>query len=82
MVIPVETTGDILNLVLAGGFFLITLFLLPVLFRLFRLLGVAREVAEDIRGITDLIEGYLWQPVRLFMTIVEMVKGFFGKKKK
>jgi hypothetical protein len=81
MVIPLETTGDILNLVLALGFFLITLFLLPVLFRLFRLLGVAREIAENIRGIVDLVEGYLWQPVRLVTGVIDKVKRFFGKKK-
>ena len=77
--IPIENTGDILNLSLAGGFLIITFFLVLVLIRAFRFLGTVQDVAENISEIVELVSDYLWKPFNSFAKIIQKIKSFFKK---
>lgn len=75
--IPVETTGDFLDLALsalAGIFVIVGLVLVLVLVRVFKILGYVREITESISEIVELVNHYLWKPVQFFNNIAQKIR--------
>ncbi|MCT4592408.1 MAG: hypothetical protein N4A36_03460 [Candidatus Gracilibacteria bacterium] len=79
--IPIETTKDLLNLSLSGGFLLIVLFLCLVLIRLYVVLGNLANITESIAEITDVIRHYVWKPIELINTLISKITSLFNKRR-
>lgn len=77
--IPIETTGDILQLVSAGVILGVGLILILVLVRLFKILGYVKEITENVSEIIELINHYLWKPVQFFNKIAQKIRKLFKK---
>lgn len=77
---------SILYLSLAFMLVGITIFIIPVLIRLAGTLKNVNRITADIGDTVELVQGYLWQPARLaismkagILNLVEMAKGFLKK---
>jgi hypothetical protein len=57
---------------------LLVLFLLVMLWHVIHLLSDVRQVTSKARDTIDLVNHYLWQPLKVLMMIMEKAKGFYG----
>ncbi|MFH1012730.1 MAG: hypothetical protein V1760_03205 [Candidatus Peregrinibacteria bacterium] len=71
-----QTPQDILYFVLTICVALLTFFLLLALFHLIRILSNTRKVTEKAKDTIDLLNHYLWQPIKIMMMIVEKGKEY------
>jgi ABC-type multidrug transport system fused ATPase/permease subunit len=71
-----QTPLDILYFVLTIVVALLGLFLILALFHLIRILSNIRTVSEKAKDTVDLVNHYLWQPIKILMTIIERGKEY------
>lgn len=66
-----QTPVDILYFVLSVCVALLTLFLVLALYNLIRIFGNVRHITEKTQDTLDLVNHYLWQPIKILMMIIE-----------
>ena len=76
-----QTPVDILYFVLTICVGLLTLFLLMALYHFIRILSNTRRITDKARDTMDLINHYLWQPIKIMMMIYEKGKEYAAKRK-
>ena len=72
----------ILYLVLSLGFGLLVIFLVVAIYHLICILRNARKVSERAKDTVDLVNHYLWQPIKIMMMILEKGKEVAAKTRK
>ena len=77
-----KTPVDILYFVLTIGAGLVALFLVIALYYLIRVLSDVHSVTDKVKDTVDLVNHYLWQPIKIFMTLVEKGKEYAAKRAK
>ncbi len=77
-----STPLDILYLVLSIGGGLLLLFLVIAVYHLVKILRNINKVTSKAKDTVDLINHYLWQPIKIAMMIIEKGKGMAAKKTK
>ncbi len=77
-----QTPLDILYLVLSVGGGLLLLFLVIAVYNLVKILRNINKVTSKAKDTVDLINHYLWQPIKIAMMIIEKGKGMAAKKAK
>jgi hypothetical protein len=75
-----STSLDILYLVLSIGFGLLVLFLIIALYYLIKILRDIDKVTDKAQDTIDLINHYLWQPIKIMMMIMEKGKEFAAQQ--
>ncbi len=75
-----DTPLNILYLVLTVGFGLLVIFLLFALWHLIRILRDVNKISEKTKDTVTLINHYLWQPLKLMMTIMDKAKDIAEKR--
>lgn len=75
-----STPLDILYLVLSIGIALLVLFLVIALYHLIKILSNVNKVTSKAKDTMDLINHYLWQPIKIAMMIIEKSKKYGAKK--
>ena len=69
-----QTPLDFLYLVLSVSIGLFTLFLIIALFHLIGILSNVKKVSARAKDTVDLINHYLWQPIKIAMMLFEKGK--------
>jgi transcriptional regulator len=69
-----HTPSDYLYLVSSVSIGLVALFLVITLFNLIMILRNARKVSEKAKDTIDLVNHYLWQPIKIMLMIIERMK--------
>ena len=77
-----QTPLDILYLVLSIGGGLLLLFLVIAVYHLVKILRNINKVTSKAKDTVDLINHYLWQPIKIAMMIIEKGKKVAAKKSK
>jgi hypothetical protein len=77
-----STPLNILYLVLSIGGGLLLLFLIIALFHLIKILRNINKVTSKAKDTVDLINHYLWQPIKIMMMIMDKGKEFAAKQAK
>ena len=77
-----KTPADILYLVLTIGIGLVALFLVVALYYLIRVLSDVHSVTDKVKDTLDLVNHYLWQPIKIFMMLIEKGKEYAAKRAK
>jgi len=77
-----NTPLAILYLVLSIGFGLLVLFLIVAIYHLICILRNIRKVSEKAQNTIDLVNHYLWQPIKIMMMILEKGKEVASKARK
>ena len=79
-----KTPIDILYLILSISVGLLTLFLVVAIYRLIRMLGNINSVTDKVKDTVDLVNHYMWQPIKIMMMLIEKGKEFAaaGKHKR
>ena len=77
-----STPLDILYLVLSVGGGLLLLLLVIAVYNLVKILRNVNKVTSKAKDTIDLINHYLWQPIKIAMMIIEKGKGMAAKKSK
>lgn len=70
---------DILYLVLSVGGGLLLLMLVIAVYHLISILSNVKKVTAKAKDTVDLLNHYLWQPIKIMMMILEKAKGFTDK---
>ena len=73
---------NILYLVLSIGFGLLVIFLVFAIYNLICILKNVRKVSERAKDTVDLVNHYLWQPIKIMMMILEKGKEVAAKTRK
>ena len=76
-----QTSSDILYLILTIGIALVSIFLVVAIYHVIRILSNVRRVTERAKDTVDLINHYLWQPIKIMMSIMEKGKEYTKRKK-
>lgn len=77
-----STPLNILYLVLSIGGGLLFLFLIITLYHLIKILRDINRVTNKAKDTIDLVNHYLWQPIKIMMMIMDKAKEFAAKKAK
>jgi len=77
-----STPLDILYLALTIVVSLLGLFLVIAVFHIVRILGNIHKVSSKAKDTMDLLNHYLWQPIKIAMMILEKMKTATGKSSK
>ncbi len=75
-----KTPLDILYLVLSVGGGLLLLVLIIAIFHLIGILSNVKKVTRKAKDTVDLVNHYLWQPIKMMMTIMEKGKTYAAKQ--
>lgn len=75
------TFPELLDLLIQIGTFFLVLVLTFVGIRVFRLLGIVKDIAESVSDITQTVNLVLYQPLRFFSMISDKLNLFFKKKR-
>ncbi len=75
-----KTPLDILYLVLSIGGGLLLLALIIATFHLIGILSNVKKVTRKAKDTVDLVNHYLWQPIKMMMRIMEKSKRYAEKK--
>ncbi len=75
-----KTPLDILYLVLSVGGGLLLLVLVIAVFHLIGILSNVKKVTRKAKDTVDLVNHYLWQPIKMMMTIMEKGKSYAAKQ--
>jgi len=70
-----STPLDILYLVLSIAIGLLAIFLIVSLYHLIKILSNVNKVTAKARDTMDLINHYLWQPIKIALMIIEKSKA-------
>lgn len=77
-----QTPLDILYLALSVAAVLIAIFLVMALYQLFRLLKNVNDLSEKAKDTVDLMNHYLWQPIKFMMMVMDKGKEMASKSTK
>lgn len=77
-----NTPSAILYLILSIGIALLIIFLLIALFNLIGILMDVKKVTNKAKDTVDLVNHYLWQPIKIMLMILEKGKEFSAHAKK
>ncbi len=77
-----DTPLEILYFVLSIGGGLLLLFLIIAVFHLIGILSNVKKVTSKAKDTVDLLNHYLWQPIKIIMMILEKAKGVAEKASK
>lgn len=77
-----STPLDILYLVLSIGIAFLALFLVLTLYHVIKILSNVHKVTSKAKDTMDLINHYLWQPIKIAMMIIEKSKTIARKTTK
>lgn len=77
-----NTPLEILYLVLTIAIGLLAIFLVIALYHAIKILSNVNKVTSKAKDTMDLINHYLWQPIKIAMTIIEKSKACARKRKK
>jgi hypothetical protein len=77
-----QTPLEILYLVLSVSIALLVLFLVIALFHLIGILSNVKKVTRKAKDTVDLVNHYLWQPIKVMMTVMEKGKQYAAKQAK
>jgi hypothetical protein len=77
-----STPLDILYLVLSIAIGLLALFLVVALYHLIRIFANVNKVTSKAKDTMDLVNHYLWQPIKIALMIIEKSKQCCKKSKK
>ncbi|MBN2306530.1 hypothetical protein JXD20_00940 [Candidatus Peregrinibacteria bacterium] len=77
-----STPLDILYLILSIAIGLLALFLIIALYHLIRILSNVNKVTSKAKDTMDLINHYLWQPIKIAMMIIEKSKEVARKSRR
>jgi hypothetical protein len=69
-----KTPADILYLISTISISLVALFLVIALWNLICILRNARLVSEKAKDTIDLVNHYLWQPIKIMLMLIERLK--------
>ena len=75
-----KTPIDILYLVLSIGGGLLLLLLIVAVFHLIGILSNVKKVTRKAKDTVDLVNHYLWQPIKIMMMVLEKAKGVAAKR--
>jgi len=73
---------NILYLVLSIGFGLLVIFLIVAIYNIICILRDVRKVTERAKDTVDLVNHYLWQPIKIMMMILEKGKDIAARTRK
>jgi hypothetical protein len=76
-----QTPLDILYLILSISVGLVTLFLLLALGHFIGILRNVNKVTAKAKDTIDLLNHYLWQPIKIILMILEKAKEMAAKKR-
>ncbi len=77
-----STPLDVLYLVLSIGGGLLLLFLVIAIFHLIRILRDVNKVTNKAKDTIDLVNHYLWQPIKIMLMVMDKSKEFAAKQAK
>jgi hypothetical protein len=77
-----NTPLNIMYLVLSVGFGLLVIFLIISLVYLIRILRDVNKITDKTKDTLNLVNHYLWQPIKIMMMILEKTKDFTEKRAK
>ena len=77
-----STPLDILYLVLTIAIALLAIFLVLALFHFIKILSNVNKVTSKAKDTVDLVNHYLWQPIKIAMMLIEKGKKCCGHKGK
>lgn len=77
-----QTPVDVLYFVLTICIGVLSFFLLIVLLHLIGFFSNLRHITSKAKDTVDLVNHYLWQPIKIMMTLVEKGKEYTAKRKK
>lgn len=77
-----KTPLDILYLVLSIGGGLLLLLLIVAVFHLIGILSNVKKVTRKAKDTVDLVNHYLWQPIKIMLMVLEKAKGVAAKQAK
>ena len=77
-----DTPLEVLYLVLSIGGGLLLLLLVIAVFHLISILSNVKKVTSKAKDTVDLLNHYLWQPIKIMMMVLEKVKGVAEKTHK
>lgn len=77
-----STPLDYLYLVLSVAIGLLAIFLIIALYHLIKILANVNKVTSKAKDTMDLINHYLWQPIKIAMMIIEKSKTYARKSRK
>lgn len=75
-----DTPLEVLYLVLSIGVILLVAFLILALFHLIGILRNVKKVTVKARDTVDLVNHYLWQPIKIMLMVIEKVKKAANKR--
>ena len=70
-----QTPLDILYLILSMSIGFITLLFILILYKFLRILGNVQKVTTKAKDTMDLLNHYLWQPIKFIMIFMEKIKS-------
>jgi hypothetical protein len=76
------TSLDVLYLVLSIGLGLLLLVLVIAIIQIIRILSDVNQVSTKAKDTMDLVNHYLWQPIKIAMQVMEKSKMVARKMKK
>ncbi|MBN1258688.1 hypothetical protein JXA05_02935 [Candidatus Peregrinibacteria bacterium] len=77
-----QTPVDYLYLVLSTCIGLLTLFLVIAVYRLIRIFGNVNAITEKAKDTVDLVNHYMWQPIKIALMLIEKGKEFAAASNK
>ncbi len=77
-----DTPLEILYLILSIGGGLLLLFLIIAVFHLISILSNVKKVTSKAKDTVDLLNHYLWQPIKIMLMILDKAKGVAEKTAK
>ena len=69
-----QTPLDILYLIISMSIGFITILFIALLYKVLRILGNVQKVTTKAKDTMDLVNHYLWQPVKFLMILMEKIK--------
>jgi len=77
-----QTPLDYLYLVLSVSIGLLALVLVIATIQIIRILSNFRKVTEKAKDTVDLVNHYLWQPIKIMLMLIERMKEMKAKEAK
>ncbi len=77
-----DTPLEILYLILSIGIGLLVLFLIIALFQLIGILSNIKKVTSKAKDTVDLINHYMWQPIKIMMMVIDKIKDAASREDK
>lgn len=77
-----QNSSDILNLILTIGWGVTFFLLVVVLIYIINILSNFKKITNKAKDTVDLVNHYLWQPIKIMMSIIEKSKEYTNNKSK